>query len=280
MTVALLWIATAAAASLVTMRATRHLAVAAPLRRTNYRGLDLPTATGVAIVLGFLTGPALVAILHMVFGDSERLARASEAGLFVAMSGVGFGLLGLWDDLAGNDGERGWRAHVRAVRHGRATSGALKLFGGAALALIIVAPGSESAGWAIVRAAVIAATANLFNLFDLRPGRACKFFIVSVAALLVVGGAAAPSLAAAAGAVIAFLPFDLRERVMLGDTGSNALGAIVGVGIVIDATHAVLVGVLVVLVALTIAGERPGLSRIVDGVAPLRKLDRAGRVPE
>jgi UDP-N-acetylmuramyl pentapeptide phosphotransferase/UDP-N-acetylglucosamine-1-phosphate transferase len=280
MTVALLWIATALTAALVSSRAARHLATSAPLRRTNYRGIELPTATGVAVVLGFLAGPALIAVLHVLFPSSERLGEAAGVAFVFTSAAMGFGLLGLWDDLAGRDAERGWRAHVGALRRGHATSGAVKLFGGTALALVIIAPQPVTFWWAVADSAVIALSANLFNLFDTRPGRACKAFVFAVAALMVVGGPGAPALAAAAGAAIAFLPFDLRERAMLGDTGSNALGAIVGVGIVLNSTHGIRIGALCVLVVLTIVGERPGLSRIIDRVPPLRKADRAGRVPE
>jgi len=280
MTVALLWIGAALISAFVSARATRHLAVGGPLRRQNYRGLQIPTATGLAVVLGFLAGPAMLAGLHVLFGSSARLAEYSAGGLWVVAAALGFALLGLWDDLAGKDAGRGWRAHLGALRRGHATSGAVKLFGGTALALVLVAPGRTSFGWALVQTAVIALSANLFNLLDTRPGRTCKTFLFAVAAFLVAGGAIAPALAAAAGAVIAFLPFDLRERAMLGDTGSNALGAIVGVAIVADASQTVLAIAAVVLVVCNVLGERPGLGKLIDGFPPLRRFDRAGRVPE
>ena len=66
-------------------------------------------------------------------------------------------------------------------------------------------------------ALLVAVRANLLNQLDTKPGRALKAYI-----------AAASALDAPLGLAVLLAPYDLREIVMLGDAGSNALGALLG----------------------------------------------------
>nr|MBA3956205.1 EamA family transporter [Acidimicrobiia bacterium] len=79
------------------------------------------------------------------------------------------------------------------------------------------------------------------------------------------------------GASLALLPADLRERLMLGDTGANALGGVLGLGVVLATAPGTRLAVMLALVGLNAAGEVVSFSRIIDAVAPLRALDRVGR---
>lgn len=274
----LLWLFSALVAGSVGVQAVRFLVTSGPVRRRNYRGLDLPATAGIGVIVGLLAGLALTAILHMLFGSSKMLAEAGSTGLLFATGAGVFGFIGLWDDLAGTVGERGWRAHARAAIRGRATAGAIKLFGGAAAALIVASVLEHRFWWAVVDALIIALSGNAVNLLDKRPGRAGKVFVVVALGLVIVGGPTAPGLAAAIGAVLVALPFDLRERAMLGDAGANALGAVIGIATVLDSTQTFRLVALVLLVVVTVVGARPGLSRVIDSVGPLRRLDAAGRV--
>jgi UDP-GlcNAc:undecaprenyl-phosphate GlcNAc-1-phosphate transferase len=276
----ILWLFAAVIAAVVAARTTRQLVSQAPLRERNYRGLEIPTAGGIAVLLAFACASAAVGVLHLIFSSSEMLADAAGTGILFIGAGLGFGFLGLWDDVAGSRHERGWRAHVDALKRGRATPGALKILGGAALAIIVIVPAAESFWWSVVDAAVVALAANAINLLDKRPGRAGKWFVIGAAAIMIVGGSVAPSLAAAIGAVALYLPFDLRERVMLGDSGANGLGAILGVATVLASTHGFRLIAFVALVGVNIAGARPGLSHVIGSVKPLHRFDLAGRVPE
>jgi UDP-N-acetylmuramyl pentapeptide phosphotransferase/UDP-N-acetylglucosamine-1-phosphate transferase len=65
---------------------------------------------------------------------------------------------------------------------------------------------------------------------------------------------------------------------MLGDTGANALGAALGCAAVLIVGDRVRDVIAVVLLALTLASEVVSFSRVIAAVAPLRALDRLGRL--
>jgi UDP-N-acetylmuramyl pentapeptide phosphotransferase/UDP-N-acetylglucosamine-1-phosphate transferase len=199
----------------------------------------------------------------------------------VLVPAVGLSLVGRVDDLAGDGEGRGFRGHLRALAEGRLTTGGLKLFGGGAVALVAVAavrPGGPL-GYLLTDAALVALAANLGNLFDRAPGRTIK-----VSALAFVGLVAATRASTELGATavlvgggLAMLLDDLHERVMLGDTGANLLGGGLGLAVVATGTDVSRHAVLAVLCILNGISEWVSFSRVIDGFAPLRVLDRAGR---
>ncbi|HEX9713288.1 MAG TPA: hypothetical protein VGB52_12175 [Actinomycetota bacterium] len=277
MTVTLLWVATFAVGAFATRWLVTRMVARAPLRRRNHRGLELPTAMGAAVVMGIMAGLALIAALRALTGPSSpRLVETATVGLVAMTAMGGFALLGLWDDLAG--GGRGWRTHLRSLRNGQPTGGVLKLLGGITLGLIVVAPFGDTIWWTLVDGAIVAMSANLLNLADARPGRACKLYVLAAVPMLIVGGPTAPVLMAGLGAVAAFLPLDLRERAMLGDTGANALGALVGVGVIGAGSDLARALALIALVVSHVLAERPGFTELIER-SPLRRADLAGRVP-
>ena len=64
---------------------------------------------------------------------------------------------------------------------------------------------------------------------------------------------------------------------MLGDTGSNLVGAIAGVWLLTNLGGTGRLIALAALLALTIFGELRSISRTVEAVPPLRWLDSLGR---
>jgi UDP-N-acetylmuramyl pentapeptide phosphotransferase/UDP-N-acetylglucosamine-1-phosphate transferase len=158
----------------------------------------------------------------------------------------------------------------------------MKLAGGGALALVLVATARPTAGWRLLPdALLVALAANLVNLLDRAPGRAIKASLAAAVPLALVAGsgpvglALAPVLGGAAGLV----GDDLRERLMLGDTGANVLGAALGLAAVLELSTGPRYVVLAVLVALNVAAEVVSLSSVIDRTPPLRILDRLGRRP-
>lgn len=278
MTKILLALAAAATAAMVTRWIAQGSIPTARVTRRNYRGVPVATGLGIAVVIGFAAGIALVAFVRLVEPGAGSAAIALLVSHPLLILVLGFGLLGLFDDVAEQE-KRGWRSHLPDLAHGRLTPGTLKIVGGGILAFV-VGSGSDSFGWAIVSTAIIALMANLFNALDVRPGRAGKAFLVACVPLAILVPHLQVAVAAALGAVAGFLPSDLRERAMLGDAGSNAIGALVGGAVLIaDPAAWLKLSLLGLLIVLTIVAEGPTLSHWIDRIGPLRAADRAGRAP-
>ena len=149
--------------------------------------------------------------------------------LGVVLAALAFGLLGLLDDLVEETGVRGFRGHLGALRGGRLSGGGAKLLGGLLAALLVATLAVGGDWWQVLLGAVVVASAaNVANLFDLRPGRAAKVFLPLWLLGCLLDPTAGAWSAGMAGAALACLPLDLREEGMLGDSGANALGAVVG----------------------------------------------------
>ena len=175
------------------------------LERENYRGHRLPTAAGILIVLAVLVVEAGRAVLGgLGLGDEAGLTVDRSLVLFAVFA---FGLLGFVDDVLGDGSARGFSGHVGALAHGRITTGFLKLFGGAAVAVVLVAtPGFASGRRLLVDAVLIALAANLGNLLDRAPGRTLKFGLVAYVPLALVLGTGAAGVAIAPAMGAAFAP--------------------------------------------------------------------------
>jgi UDP-N-acetylmuramyl pentapeptide phosphotransferase/UDP-N-acetylglucosamine-1-phosphate transferase len=251
------------------------------LQRPNYRGHQLPTGGGVLIVLSVLVieaGRAAFGALGV--GDTVDLTIQRSEVLFAVF---GFGLLGLIDDFLGDDRRTGFRGHVGALFRGEITTGFLKLFGGAGVAIVLVAtPGFASGRRILVDAVLIALAANLANLLDRAPGRTIKAAAIAYVPLAILLGTGPVGIAIAPvmGAAFGLLGDDLRERLMLGDTGANVIGATLGLGVVLgrgEVSRATALGLLIVA---NLAAEVWSFSTIIERVPPLRWLDGLGQRPE
>ncbi len=284
--------------------ASRLLCRAFGLVRANFRGEAIPASVGLTFLLvagvfyGILSGGAS--------GNSGDIRAFAPLFLLVA---AGFGALGLSDDLWGarTDGG-GFRGHLKQAARGKLTTGLVKLIGGGVTALIAAywAGGMhyQDALWQWSRpvlpvvcadAALIALAANALNLLDTRPGRASFGFalllvpviatVAPLARVLLTGSAASggseplpvPPVALLAPVVFAvaleWLP-DARARAMMGDVGSNLLGALAGLAAIVTLPLVARLLLLAVLLALNIAAERVSLNAVIERTAWLRAIDR------
>lgn len=247
------------------------------LARTNYRAAEVVTAVGVLVPVTMVVVAAGVVVLTRATGDFPVWDQAVVPALGAAL---GFGLLGLFDDVAGVGQSGGFRGHLRAAGEGRITSGVVKLVGGAALGIVAASSISPGAGWAgILRdGASVALAANLANLLDRAPGRVVK--VTGATFVLTAALARNPTLfgpGVGIGAGLGLLPVDLGERAMLGDAGANPLGAMCAIAALIATPSTAGRWLLVVvLTGLNLLSEVVSFSAIIDRMPPLRWLDRVG----
>lgn len=245
------------------------------LVRTNYRGHPLPIASGVFVVLAVL-GVSGGYFCWVRFGGVSA-EEAGRGATLLAGGTLGFGFIGLLDDLVGSASTKGFAGHLGALRHGNLTTGLVKLVGGGVLALV-TAPFSDGTDALVRGALLIALASNLANLFDRAPGRVIKLSVVGAVVVAVAGAPGwwltGPMLVLGAGAGL--LVADLREQCMLGDTGSNVLGAAVGYGLALSLGPGGQWVAIAVIAAGNVASEFVSFSAVIDRVAPLRFLDRLG----
>jgi len=245
------------------------------LSRENFRGNKIPFVGGVPI----LVVSAIGSIVLLVAISVDRLAAEASFGAF--QLAVGFGVLGLLDDVAGKPGGGGFRGHLGELRSGKVSTGLVKLVGGVLVAMLVaglVTVDLHVSNW-LRDGAIIAGGANLANLFDRAPGRTVKVSVLALAGLIAAVGLAAPlsfaALAVGAGLGVAW--WELREEVMLGDTGVNVIGALLALSAVMSLGSTSLWGLLGVVVTLNVLSEFVSFSKVIDRIWFLRVVDRFAR---
>jgi UDP-GlcNAc:undecaprenyl-phosphate/decaprenyl-phosphate GlcNAc-1-phosphate transferase len=151
---------------------------------------------------------------------------------------------------------------------------------------------------------VIALSANTLNLFDLRPLRALKLFGLGTGLLLAAtivpllaanrlpaipawwpmwlrGGPGSPAVAVALlgpalAAALLYAPLEARRRTMLGDTGANALGALLGISACVLLPLAGQAVLAIALAGINLYAETHSLSALIRSHPVLDRLDRWG----
>jgi UDP-N-acetylmuramyl pentapeptide phosphotransferase/UDP-N-acetylglucosamine-1-phosphate transferase len=242
--------------------------------RANYRERSLAFPFGVLSVAG-----ALLALIPLALVERLELAKVFHPETsIVAVYVLGVAFLGLVDDTLGGE-PRGWRGHGRAVLRMQLSTGALKAAGSLGLALYVLGYAGLSTGRWLLASAVLVLATNVFNLLDLRPGRATKVFVALGAGLTVGGASLRPlwALGLFAGPALVAGVYDLRERAMLGDTGANLLGALAGLWLVLTLSTLGQAIALATLLAITVYGELRSITKLVERMPLLRELDSWGR---
>lgn len=275
--------AVAGAASAVALRLLRAAPPggAATWDRMNHAGRPVTLLEGPAWVVGSAAGT----VAGVVAGGASDIVAAAAPLVGTVASGV----LGAVDDLVGDSGSKGLRGHLGALARGEVTTGAVKVVGLAVSGLATAAlvdrsrrghagrgPTPPSILDTLVGGAVVAGAANLLNLLDLRPGRALKATVLA-GVLLATDARAEAAGGAAVGAAAGLLGPDLAGESMLGDTGANSAGALLGTALVQRCGRRGRLLALGLLAALTLASERVSFTRVIESTPGLRELDALGR---
>ena len=250
---------------------------------------------------------------------ASALSDQPRAALGGVVASLGGGLAGYIDDVdqGAHDGgkvAKGLKGHLGALAHGQVTTGVIKIAGIGASALAASALVGSKATSVSGKAAdlalntvLIAGTANLANLLDLRPGRALKatvlvatplsYFSCAAAKPEASGASGAPSAkpvspASTSGAsaqrllasglnaaAITALVEDLQETTMLGDTGANAAGALLGTSLAANDSWKLRLGTTLGVVGLILASEKVSFSKVIAANPALNWLDQLWRRP-
>lgn len=277
--------------------------------RTNFHGVTVSLRGGVAMAGASVASAAVASAL------SDQ-PRAALGGLVASLGG---GLAGYIDDVdqGAHDGgkvAKGLKGHLGALAHGQVTTGVIKIAGIGASALAasaLVGSKATSMGGKVADLALntvlIAGAANLANLLDLRPGRALKATVLVATPLSYFSCAAAktpawetsgaPSATPAApasasgasaqrllasglnAAAITALVEDLQETTMLGDTGANAAGALLGTSLAANDSWKLRLGTTLGVVGLILASEKVSFSKVIAANPALNWLDQLWRRP-
>ena len=286
--------------------------------RTNFHGVTVSLRGGVAMAGASVASAAVASVLS----DQPRAALGG------AVAALGGGLAGYIDDVdqGAHDGgkvAKGLKGHLGALAHGQVTTGVIKIAGIGASALAASALVGSKATSVSGKAAdlalntvLIAGTANLANLLDLRPGRALKATVLVATPLSYFSAAAAKApaweasvtsaTASASGAAsatpaapasasgasaqrllasglnaaaITALVEDLQETTMLGDTGANAAGALLGTSLAANDSRKLRLGATLGVVGLILASEKVSFSKVIAANPALNWLDQLWRRP-
>lgn len=264
----------------VILRPVSELLLTSGVTKENYVGVRIPTAVGVVFPLTLPLSLAACLTLKQVLFNPEEVFLL----LFIT---TGMGFVGLCDDLLKTDEEKGFRGHFAQLLKGKLTSGALKAGAGIGFALIFTfglwVMGRASLWMLIPQTLVVALATNSINLFDLRPGRAVKFFFFAAILfflLLELRGIKSPYfklLYPVSGGLLAYLPLDIKAQGMLGDTGANFLGALLGAVIILTKDPVLLYSAFCFFLSLQLGAERFSFSQVIESNRVLRFLDELGR---
>ena len=252
--------------------------------RPNYKNEMIPVGMGIvflpmiiinSIILGFVTLNNIWFVsssnynLNIVWLLCLALYIFSMMAMFFA---------GALDDLIGNRNVSGLKGHFKSLFKGELTTGGFKALFGGFVGLVVSVCISSSIVDIIVNTLIIALSTNLMNLFDLRPGRAIKAYLVIMIPIYITltGYIKALPLLILPN-VLAYFNTDLKARGMMGDTGSNVLGISIGVLMAFGYGIKVRLAWLVFLILMHLITEKFSLTKIIEKNRVLKFIDNLGR---
>ena len=239
--------------------------------RPNYKNEMIPVGMGIvflpmiiinSIILGFVTLNNIWFVsssnynLNIVWLLCLALYIFSMMAMFFA---------GALDDLIGNRNVSGLKGHFKSLFKGELTTGGFKALFGGFVGLVVSVCISSSIVDIIVNTLIIALSTNLMNLFDLRPGRAIKvYLVIMIPIYITLTGYTKVFPLLILPNVLAYFNTDLKARGMMGDTGSNVLGISIGVLMALGYGIKVRLAWLVFLILMHLITEKFSLTKIIE----------------
>ncbi|XAM52738.1 hypothetical protein TVTCOM_28520 [Terrisporobacter vanillatitrophus] len=239
--------------------------------RPNYKGEMIPVSMGIVFLPMIIINGIIVAFF--------TIDAISMLCLFLFIFGMmAMFFAGIIDDTIGNRDVSGLKGHFKSLLKGKLTTGGFKALFGGFVGLIISVSISKNITDIIVNTLIIALSTNLMNLFDLRPGRAIKvYLVIMITIFITLTGYIKILPLLILPNVLAYFNFDLKAKAMMGDTGSNVLGISIGILMAFGYTLNVRIGWLVFLVLIHLLTEKFSLTKIIEKNKVLNFIDRLGR---
>lgn len=254
--------------------------------RSRYDGSSVSITQGVAISSSLLT---------------TMMLQKQYKYVLPYLANVALGVVDDYFETALDNNQRsskGIKGHLNALRSGRITTGSLKIFGGVIVGAMHAALRYQPAGktynpkWRRalsygIDTILVAGSANMVNLLDLRPGRAIKAVTLCTAPLVFTKNSAREvmhspytSSALARNVIvqsIVAIPADIRGKTMLGDTGAIAVGTIAGMAFA--QLNSVIAKSVVagIITTLTVLSEKISFTQVIAQNKYLHALDSWGR---
>ncbi len=237
----------------------------------NYSKNKILTCGGLVILF------PLVILFNVIYYLSIIDTRLLLCYLLVLFS---IGFVGFIDDMVGKTEYKGMISHLKQfVLYKNFTTGALKALTGVTVSLIVsyCIPEEKNLSSILIGTLVFSLFTNLINMFDTRPGRAVKFFILFSVILIGMAPRHVLLITIILAPVIIYLPMDIKGSIMLGDTGSNILGGMLGITSLLILDGAIQVATVILLMALHYIGDRYSFTSIIKGSKILSYIDKFGR---
>lgn len=236
----------------------------------NYRGEEIPNSFGIAFTF----------CLFLVMLSIKLLLGKLEEDAVLFLLGFSFmGFIGFIDDSIGDTDIKGLKGHFKAFFKGNLTTGGIKALLGLAMALFVSLDMGKPIFEIIINTLIIALSINALNLFDLRPGRAIKvFLIISIIPFIIyIKSSYNYIILSVYGIIMAYSSFDFKALAMMGDSGSNSLGFTLGffLCLVLDIKFKLIY--LVFLILIHYIAEKSSFTKIIEANRFLNFIDKIGR---
>lgn len=239
------------------------------LYKFNYKGQLIPAVAGIILILVLV-----FSYLIFIYMGLDKMMLSSRLIFLVII----IGCAGFVDDLMGHKDYQGFKGHFTQLMTGKLTTGAFKaIISLAAVLLAVNWVNSFSLVQILVRIGVILLMTNFFNLLDVRPGRALKFFLFLSVVILIIMPVFTIYFLPVYFFITLYIPFELQGRIMLGDTGSNVLGLITGFILSKWKSEGGIILIFLLLVLLTFLSERYSFSKFISRNQILNWVDLLGR---
>ena len=216
----------------------------------------------------FIGGLIILLINYIVFIEyRDYISRI----LFLSSITTAAGLL---DDISGNKEDQGFSGHISALLCGEITTGIFKA-SSISLAVFFVLQGNILTK--ILDFGILVFITNFMNLLDLRPGRSIKFFFLISWIWLVFLPEFIEYFIPVYFLLLLYLPREMNAIYMLGDSGSNLLGIILGFPVLFIPSLIFKVFIFITFLSLNLLAEKYSFTEMIAQNNVLNFIDSWGR---